>query len=559
MKQLLLLETIFTGLVFVLLLLAVDCKSITKRFERALSRAEKRPIVCIVGIVLIALALRVSFLFFFPTPQPQIHDEFSYLLAADTFASGRLSNPTHPLWQFFESFHVNQIPTYASMYPPAQGMILAAGRLIGGNAWLGVLVSTALMCGGLCWMLQGWLPGRWALLGGAIAMIRIAFFSYWGNSYWGGTVAAIGGLLVLGAIPRLVRHDASVVHFFWLGFGIVILANSRPYEGLLLCIAVALAALVLYRGSKIPLARLFTAKWLVTVFALLIGFSAMGFYYSRVTGSPLLMAYKVNEGQYAMAHAFLWQRSSTNIEYRHEVMKNFYTGYYLESLRAHTLRGFFALSAEKISKTWLFFVGPVLSFSLLATTRIIFDRRIRFLLLTAAFATPGLIAETWFHVHYIAPFTGIFYVFVLNGLRHLRFSRALAPRIRYALFLTVPTVLIMMVGVAVLTFPPQVQGRDFGIWCCNPNGPSDRSRLMNQLQTLGGKHLVFVEYTSDHDANADNEWVYNPADIDSSPVVFARHMDETKDLQLMRYYPDREVWRLVVAHRPLRLDRYRRN
>ena len=130
-----------------------------------------------------------------PIPLRIIPDEFSYWLAADTFSLGRLTNPTPAMWIHFESILIDMKPTYMSMYFPAQGLALAAGKLAFGHPWFGLLIVTGLMCSAICWMLQAWLPPGWALLGGLIAVLRLGVFSYWINTYTGaGSIAAWEGL-----------------------------------------------------------------------------------------------------------------------------------------------------------------------------------------------------------------------------------------------------------------------------------------------------------------------------------------------------------------------------
>src|SRR5690242_12180472 len=198
--------------------------------ERRFGQLARRRVFSVVIVGCLALGLRAAFLPIEPIPQPAVHDEFGYLLAADTFAHGRLTNPTHPLWKHFESFNIIQRPTYQSYPQPAQGLLLAAGKVLARNPFWGVWFSSGLLCAAICWMLQAWMPARWALLGGLIAVLRFGVFGYWANSYWGGALGATGGALVLGALPRIKRsqrvRDAVVM-----ALGLVLLANTRPYEG----------------------------------------------------------------------------------------------------------------------------------------------------------------------------------------------------------------------------------------------------------------------------------------------------------------------------------------
>ncbi len=195
--------------------------------------ARRKATVCLV-LGLLVLLVRASLLPVWPIPRPVIYDEFSYLprgrhLWARTPV---ISNPPHPLWQFFESIYILQQPTYASKYPPGQGLAMAAGQVAFGDPWFGVWLSCGVLAAILCWALQGWLPPPWALLGSLIAL-DLCVFSYWMNSYWGGAVAGIGGALVIGSWARIARDRRS--GYAWLfGAGAVILLLTRPYEGMLL-------------------------------------------------------------------------------------------------------------------------------------------------------------------------------------------------------------------------------------------------------------------------------------------------------------------------------------
>lgn len=118
-------------------------------------------------------------------------------------ASGRLTNPPHPLPQFFESMHVLSRPTYASKYQPGQALFLALGQVLFGHPFYGVVISVGLLVAAICWMLQAWVPPGWALAGGLYSLLTFFCGHYWMESYWGGAVAAFASACCWALIDAL--------------------------------------------------------------------------------------------------------------------------------------------------------------------------------------------------------------------------------------------------------------------------------------------------------------------------------------------------------------------
>jgi hypothetical protein len=527
--------------------------------EHAFSRLARRKSLSVAIVGLAALLLRLAILPACPIPHPFIHDDFSFLLAADTFASGKLTNPTPAMWVHFESFHITMKPTYMSMYFPAQGLVLAAGKVLAGHAWFGILVVTALMCSAICWMLQAWLPPTWALLGGLLAVLRLGLFSYWINSYTGaGSIAALGGALVLGALPRLMKGE-RLRDGLSLAAGLILLGTSRLYEGILLGLPVLClliwwilfgknrpAAAVLLRHTALPLTLIVAAgAW-------------MGYYNYRVFGSPTTMPYTVNRAQYGVAPYFVWQSQRPEPLYRHEVMRKFYEQQELDGFqKIHSVSGFFTQTLLKAAEGILFFQGIVLLLPLLMLRRVLLDRRIRFLVLCVLVLMAGQLVEIYLFPHYLAPFTAAFYGIGLQAMRHLRLWTPGNQPVGLALVRLTVTLCVVLAGLRL--YDKSLHLDLSSAWAAEWYGHrlesgAERAKIAADLGKHPEKALVIVRYSPDHQPL--DEWVYNAADIDNSKVVWAREMDEAENLELIQYYKGRTVWLVQPDSRPANVSLY---
>lgn len=535
--------------------------------ERRFAEVARRRVLSIVLVGCLSLALRAAFLPTEPIPQPVVHDEFGYLLAADTFAHGRLTNPTHPLWKHFESFNIIQRPTYQSYPQPAQGLILAAGKVLTGDPFWGVWFSAGLMCAVMCWMLQAWMPARWALLGGIIVVLRFGVFSYWASSYWGGALGATGGALVVGALPRIKRSQ-RVQDAIVLALGLVLLANTRPYEGFVFSTPVVIALLVWMTGKSRP-AFAVSLRRIILPAALLLAVAGagMGYYFWRVTGSPFRMPYSVERQAYAVAPYFLWQRLRPKPTYYDSVIEKMYTG----NQSGDEMAGYYFFRSPvgmfaKLLWSWKFYLAPALSFPLILLLFTLpygfrwrdIEPGSRFLLLVLAASIIATEVECFYAPHYPAPATCVLTALVLIAMRNLRNWRPWGRPSGLFLVRTIPAVCVIVFVLRAAAGPLQIRLDNYYAPAWFQKGPSDfgRDGIERQLEDLPGKHLVIVHYSPDH--NVFEEWVYNAADIDAAKIVWARELGAAEDQSLFRYFADRNIWLLDADAKPPRLVQYDR-
>ena len=501
---------------------------------------------------LFPILIRVALLPVMPVPQPKVADEFGHLLIADTFASGRIANPPHPMWRHFESSYILQKPVYTSIYPFAQGLLLASAKAIGCSPWLAVCLSVAAMCGAICWMLQGWLPPQWALLGALLAITRFSFLSYWMNTYWGGAVPAIGGALVVGALPRIMRlcrpRDSLL-----LGLGLAILAQSRPFEGFLLSLPVCATLIAwLFRTTRVRTRRVGWDVRLKRMVLPLCGaaaaiFAVTAYYNWRVTGDPLVMPYQLHQRLYGTPQSFFWSApvfEAPGLQRHKDLLDNFHWQLkaYLTQASWQGLAGQFA---TKSNLFWNFSIQPLLTLPLLFLPLACKDRWTRFLVLTWLFVWVGMGLYPFFYYHYAAPVCGLTLFAMLQGMRRLRGYQWRGRPVGLSLFrFTLALVCVSFLASAIggAMHPTAIV-----------IASTTRSRILERLRKVAGKHLVLVRYGPEHSFHEGE--IYNAADIDRSPVVWARELDAASNNALLRYYSGRKTWLLEPDEEPYRFTR----
>jgi hypothetical protein len=526
-------------------------------------------------LAVLPIALRLALLPQYPIPTPNVSDDFSYLLIADTLRHFRLANPTHPLHQFFETFFVLQQPAYASIFPLGQGLIIALGWTIFGHPWAGVALSIGALCALCYWMLRAWTSPGWALVGGLLTVIQFGPLNQWMNSYWGGAVAAGAGCLVFGSLPRL-RDGSSSRYGALLGLGIGISWLCRPYETIFLIVSVALYLLPTLWGGR-PRPR--RTPWsgssnkteadggvgrgpggpphLATLAASAVLFAAVTLSLvqnKQITGSWMTMPYQLSQYQYGVPTSFTVQPIPTpHRPLTREQQLDYDTQSEVHGPGTDTFASYWKRWANRLPFYRFFFLAPLL-LVLPAFLLRVREYRFAWVLVTIFLFSLGTNFYPYFYSHYIAALTCLFVLVSVAGLERLSHWNQEAAHI--LLFLCVAHFLFWY-GLHA--------SRDNQLYAAmtpfetgdaiNHGDPEGRIAIRRQLERVPGRQLVFVRYWPQHRFQ---EWVHNAADIDAASIVWARDLGSDENQKLLRYYPDRTAWLLEPDARPPRLRPYAR-
>ena len=518
---------------FLAVYLSNNRQSLLRRFKRTATQLSLRPWLCAAIIFGLSLSLNAT-LSLVRWPAPRVHDEFSYLLASDTFAEGRLTNQVHPLGEHFESFHVLSSPSVTAKYPPANSAFMAIGQVLTGYPIVGIWLALALACTAIYWMFRAWTSAYWAMLGGFLVTIHSPILHAWGQSYWGGAAAFLGGALVFGGLRRIYQSGLARDSLL-LGTGLVLLSNSRPMEGFLISLPVLAMALwwmfrpaqKLANSTSLRLRVLKIAVPLLLIGA--VGIGVLGTYNRAVTGSVAKLPYHAHDDTYLGFSMLIWKDSVDAVPaYNHRRMEEYFLSFRNRQKDLRSLDNYLPDLGRRLGLLWKFY--PLgLGLLVVAIPALWRNNWYRFALVITA----GLLLihtqliTSWIFPHYLAPIAALFFLLSVVALRNISLwqrERKIGKNVVRAV------VVFSMLKLVLLYATYQTQ---------MPMSP--RQFVETTLEAKPAKDLVIVSYAPDYSVH--KEWVYNKASIDTAGVVFARDLGHIKNAELIDYFSGRKIWR----------------
>jgi len=330
-----------------------------------------------------------------------------------------------------------------------------------------------------------------------------------------------------------------------LGAGLAILASTRPFEGVFFS-APILAAIVWRMRTRVS----GLVKIAVPVLALAgITVIALGAYFSRVTGSPVVTAYQISQKTYGWPMGLAWT-PPPRVEFRHIELQRYYEYELGEREKVDGPVDFVEYLAFRLQEYWRFFLGPVLTIPLVMIGRVWRREKLLFAGLLGGLA--AVLLEGASSPHYLAPATAVIVAIVVECCRYVR-----AARVQ---LWWIPATMVLVLALRIAAQPmglPYTQALNYQSWCCKVTGNLSKSRIEKKLNGVAGKHLVIV--TAKTDPYNLFQWIYNDADIDASEIVWARDLGAERNARLISYFTDRQVWMVDPNVEPVVCRKYRTN
>src|SRR5262249_42066450 len=214
--------------------------------------------------------------------------------------------------------------------------------------------------------------------------------------------------------PRISRKPSAGLAVI-ASIGLVILANSRPFEG---CLTAMSAAFVLVWQMRRNARRLSTllAPYVVTPFLLILltGFASIAYYNYRTTGTALLFPHVLYERMYGATPYFYFLPRYKTPVYHHDQIRRYWIDWVLAqylTARANPLDAF-RVSANFVSD--FYFYTPM-GVAIAAGLLFLREHAVRAALVIVAFPIMGMMCGVRALPHYLAPAFGALLIIGATG------------------------------------------------------------------------------------------------------------------------------------------------